>query len=239
MIEGLVNIFFPKTCPMCGKVIKKKLICDNCNEKMTVIREPKCEKCGKPLDTNEKIYCEDCGKRQHFFTRGVALFEHTGDLRESVYKFKFGNAREYGEFYGQTAAKQYKNVFRAWNIQIMIPIPMYYKKEIKRGYNQAEVFANCVSKYTGIPVDKKSLIRKKPTVAQKELNDEMRRANLEGAFAVDASRVSSYKSVLLVDDIYTTGSTVDACAKLLKKAGVDKVYVLCISIGRDEEKFAE
>lgn len=224
---------FPTVCPICGKLINPgQKICDKCRKEIIIINEPKCIKCGKPLRDDGTLYCSDCRKVKHFFEKGVAVFEYSGVFRESIYRFKYDNAREYADFYGSVAAKIYGKTFKDWNIQAIIPVPMYYKKENKRGYNQACVFAKAVSAYTGIVLEEKILIRRKDTIPQKELSDELRIENLSKAFAVNLDKVAGYKSILLVDDIYTTGSTIDACAKILITAGVEKVYFLCISTKR-------
>lgn len=238
MVERLVNMIFPIRCPMCENIIvqKGKMICEDCDSKAVIIKEAKCEKCGKALLTGERLYCSDCNVINHKFKKGVSVFEHEGALRESVYRFKYNNAREYADYYGKVAAEVYERTFVKWGIDVIVPVPLYKNKEIKRGYNQAKVFADSISKYTGIPVDAKCLIRRKSTVPQKELSIEMRKANLEKAFAVDDLKVLKYKNILLVDDIYTTGSTIDACAKVLMAAGVENVYFVCISTGRNKNE---
>lgn len=233
MIEKIADIFFPRVCLVCGKVLKEgKRICDECSTNIKIITEPKCIKCGRALCSDENIYCEDCVDKKHFFEQGISLFEYSGEFQKVMYRFKYDNAREYADYYGMKTAEIYGNTFTEWGIDVIIPVPMYIKKKVARGYNQAEVFAKKVAQYTKIPLDTKSLIRRKSTLPQKELADEMRRLNLSNAFALDTSQIAEYKKVLLVDDIYTTGSTIDACAKLLRRAGVEKVYFLCISTKR-------
>ena len=163
----------------------------------------------------------------------MAVFEHTGKLRESIYRFKYDNARIYAEYYAKEAAKVYGKLFREWEIDTIVPVPIHKERELKRGYNQALVFAETLAEYTKLPLERKLVIRAKNTVPQKELEGDMRYLNLKNAFAVDKDRMKGVKNILLVDDIFTTGSTVDACSGILKKAGAEKVYVLCISAGID------
>ncbi len=237
MLEKLINILYPATCPICGKVLRgKDKICGECEKDVVIIREPKCQKCGKPLITDEKIYCNDCGRKKRFFDKGVAVFRHSGRLRESIYRFKYNNARVYADYYGSVAAHIYGKMLKEWDIDAIIPVPIHRARERKRGYNQALVFARSLAKYTGFPLEKKLLIRKKKTMPQKELTETMRYFNLKDAFAVDKDRMKQIENILLVDDIFTTGSTVDACSSILKKAGAKKVYVLCISAGVDKEE---
>lgn len=230
----IINSLYPPVCPVCEKVIdKKQLICEKCKNEIALVKEPTCVKCGKPLNTNDKLYCKDCNKKIHIYDKSLAVFEYTKGFKATMYRFKYSNAREYGKFFAKVANDIYGSQLKQWDIQVIIPVPLYKKKEVTRGYNQAKVFGKALSHVTGIPLEDKLIIRRKSTVPQKELSDEMRRINLEKAFAVEKQKAIGYTSVLLVDDIYTTGSTLDACAKVLKASGIKKVYCMCVSIGRD------
>ncbi len=159
------------------------------------------------------------------------MFVHTGDIRSSIYDFKYRNRRDYAEFFADEAVRNCRRYLEKWQIDVIVPVPIHKRKELKRGYNQAGEFGKKISKKTNIHYDDKLLIRKNNTVPQKEFSDYMRYVNLKGAFGVDAEKIKKYKNVLVVDDIYTTGATIDACAYMLKKAGAKKVYFLCISAG--------
>lgn len=238
MIERIKDIIigslYPPVCPVCERVIaKNKIICEKCKNEIALVKEPTCIKCGKPLSVSDKLYCKDCNKRMHIYDKSLAVFEYSKSFKATMYRFKYSNAREYGNFFAKVADALYDSQLKQWGIQVIIPVPLYKKKEVSRGYNQAKVFGKSLSYVTGIPLEDKLIIRRKSTVPQKELSDEMRRINLEKAFAVKKEKAMEYTSVLLVDDIYTTGSTLDACAKVLKVSGVKKVYCMCISIGRD------
>ena len=116
--------------------------------------------------------------------------------------------------------------------EVIIPVPMYKGKEKQRGYNQANILAEEISKLIGVPIDKKIVKRIKNTVPQKGLNDVERQNNLKKAFHIEKSIVK-YNCVLIIDDIFTTGSTAEAVAKELKKRGVSHIYVFSICIGGD------
>ncbi|MFQ9212314.1 ComF family protein [Eubacterium ventriosum] len=234
MLGRVIEWMYPTVCPVCQKVLGKgKIICDTCKDELHIINEPRCAKCGKPLTDSGKTYCNDCKKMKHYYDRARSVFEYTGEMKLVLYRFKYGNSRDYGKVFAKVAKDVLENKLKEWNVQAIIPVPMYKDKEIKRGYNQAEVFGRALSKETGIALDDKCIIRKKSTVPQKKLSNEMRKINLQKAFGVDRKICSEYKTVLLVDDIYTTGSTFDACAKVLKVAGVEKVYCLSVAVGRD------
>ena len=149
----------------------------------------------------------------------------------SIYQFKYKNRRIYGEFYAKEMARLYGNLIRFWGVEVIVPIPLHRRKKRLRGYNQAAVIAKQLGKIMGIPVDCNSIVRNRYTRPQKELNDKERKQNLKQAFTV-TNKWKKYKRVLLIDDIYTTGSTIDTVAEELKKNGVQKVWFLTISIGQ-------
>ena len=159
----------------------------------------------------------------------MAVFQYSDELRESIYRFKYYNQRTYAKFYGRAMAR-YKRQIKDLGIQILIPVPISRKRKITRGYNQAELMAQALGRELNLPVDSGYLLREKNTLPQKELNEKERRNNLKNAFKI-SENVIKYKKVLLVDDIYTTGSTIDACALVLKQAGAEKVYFISLCIG--------
>ena len=110
-------------------------------------------------------------------------------------------------------------------------VPVSKKKEIKRGYNQAYVYAKEISRYTKIPMDKKCLVRVEDTKPQKEFVGIARKKNVENAFAIYEEKAKEYNKVLLVDDIYTTGTTIDTVSEVLLKGGAERIYYICVSIG--------
>ena len=217
-----MGIIYPKTCCFCGKVSEKEL-CKECAEKVVYITEPRCKKCGKPVRYEEQEYCYDCQKNVHTYEQGRSIWMHKMPVSLSIYQFKYKNRRIYGEFYA-------KEMFRIYG-RLIIPIPLHRKKKRLRGYNQAEIIARNLGEIMDIPVDCKSVIRNRYTRPQKELNDKERKKNLKQAFSI-TSQWANYKNVLVIDDIYTTGSTIDTVTKELKSRGARKVYFLTISIGQ-------
>lgn len=206
------------------------MICGNCFKQLPLITMPKCEKCGKPVPKGDSL-CYDCTKMEHSFTEGMGIFLYDEVMRKSLYKFKYSGRKEYGQFYGMAAWYYGKEKLKAWNPQVIIPIPVHASRLRSRGYNQAEVIADALGRYLKIPVRKNVLIRQSKTVAQKELTVEERRKNLKHAFGV-LEKIVPWKRILLVDDIYTTGSTMDSAADALKKCGIEEIYALSICIGK-------
>ena len=228
----ILKLLWPEICPFCGKVYAKG-ICPACEMKLRelTIHQPRCMKCGKPVRRAEQEFCHDCTVTIHHFDRGRALWLHKPPVSNSIYQFKYHNQRAFGKYYARAMAKQFERVVREWNPDCIIPIPLHKKRKRKRGYNQAQLLAQDLGRMLHISVETSVLKRSRYTNPQKKLNHRERKKNLKDAFTV-VGRLEHVKSVLLIDDIYTTGNTIDEAAKKLKQAGVQEVYFLTISIGQ-------
>ncbi len=227
----LLSVLYPDRCPLCDRLLMPgESICACCEKEVGRVRGAVCLKCGKPLSDERREYCFDCTNKKHYFTQGKAVFLYEGKIRSSLYRFKYKNRREYAGYYAGEAAAQFDGWLRGTGVQAIVPIPMYRSKQRLRGYNQAEVFAQALGQRTGIPVDRKLLLRVRNTTPQKELNEHERKYNLKNAFQLRADIVK-YNRILLADDIYTTGSTMDEASKTLLEAGATKIYFICIGTG--------
>lgn len=225
------QLMFPVRCPVCdGILFPGDMICQECKTRIKVIEGAVCSKCGKPLSDERREYCSDCVKKRHPYQQGKAVFVYEGAIKGSLYRFKYSNKREYATFYAGAAAERYKDWIKAKGIEAIAPIPMYFWKKRLRGYNQAEVFARALGAEIGIKVDTKLVKRIRNTIPQKELSGAERVQNLKNAFQF-SSDIVKYKKIMLVDDIYTTGSTMDAVTEVMLAAGVEEIYYICISIG--------
>lgn len=225
----ILDYLYPPRCPVCDR-ISGRGICASCKKKLVYIREDFCLKCGKPLDDSREEYCPDCRRRRHFFEQGRSLYSYRGDVRKSLYRLKYANKREYAYCYGREIVKYLGPWILQKKITKIVPIPLHPARKRQRGYNQAALIARSIGQNTGISVDEHLLCRKKQTIPQKELSDRERKENLKNAFQV-RKKSSLEGNILLVDDIYTTGSTVDAAAECLIKAGKCRVYVITVAIG--------
>lgn len=194
------------------------------------IRNPRCKKCGKPLGNPREEYCRDCKKHSYSYEEGRAVWVYNKELRESIYRFKYDNKREYAQFYVQEMVNGYGDWIKHLGVEAILPVPLHKKKQKSRGFNQAEVLAKGIGQALEIPVRTDLVYRQKNTIPQKELNSKERQKNLKNAFKIVQNDVQ-LKKVLLVDDIYTTGSTIEAMASVLKEHGVKKVYYICLGTG--------
>ncbi len=180
---------------------------------------------------NDRIeYCYDCTRHLRTFEAGMALLNYNDAAAGSMAQIKYHNKREYLDFYGEAIVRRYgKRIFRI-HPDALIPVPVHPSKMRTRGYNQAELLADRIGRQLGLPVNSDILLRSRKTEPQKDLSPQERFKNLEKAFTAVHVPESMHK-VLLVDDIYTTGSTAEACTRALKQQGIERVYFLTICIG--------
>ena len=228
--EAALRLLYPNTCPLCGRVTERE-VCPDCAREVRPLREPLCKKCGKPIGSDQEEFCRDCSRTRHYFDEGRALWLHRKQAAWSIYQFKFNNRRIYAGFYASEMARIYEGYIRKRDISLIVPIPLGRKKRRSRGFNQAEILAEKLSGKLQIPLDADHLVRWRDTRPQKSLDPAARRENVRGIFQWTGRSLAGQK-VLLIDDIYTTGSTLDSASRTLKKAGAEKVYFLTISIGQ-------
>lgn len=229
--DTLWDLLYPARCPVCDEVLPYAAdgICAPCRARIRTVRDAYCVKCGKPLQEGQTVYCHDCKERAHSFTRGRSVFFYE-DVRESIYRFKYEGRQAYASFYADETVRALGEEIRSWRADALIPIPLHKAKMRKRGYNQAALFAEALSERLGIQVLEKALVRERNTVPQKGLNREERQKNLKKAFKFIQNDVK-LKTIILIDDIYTTGSTADAVSALLKQVGISDIYIITLASG--------
>jgi ComF family protein len=238
LFQEILDIIYPVRCPLCGDIVvpKGNQICPACREKLPYINEPRCMKCSKPLEQEEKEYCNDCERKSYHFNKGYAVWTYNDRMKQSVANFKYHNKKEYAEFYIDEVIRNYAIKINRMNVDVIVPIPIHRSKYLERGYNQADILAKGIGKRTGITVISDLLLRNRKTMPQKELSDVERLKNLTGAFGWNEAAAKKYnrvvERVLLIDDIYTTGSTIEACSSILKAHGVLEIYFIVLCIGK-------
>ena len=225
-----LQLLFPRRCPVCDGIVQPagEMVCVGCLPKLKLLTPPWCMRCGKKL-RDEGEYCKECSDGKHDFSRGRCLYEYDS-AAASLYRFKYSGRREYAAFYGEQTVEYLGEFIRGVQPDAIIPIPLHRKRRAKRGYNQAELLAREIGKRMGIPVRTKLLLRVKNTTPLKQLNPKERQNNLKKAFLITGNDVK-LKTILLVDDIYTTGSTMDEAARTLRRAGVENICYVALACG--------
>ena len=206
--------------------------CSACRKQLTYITGPTCFRCGKMSENEEDEYCGDCIRLPKSYKRGYPVFLYNEIMRESIADFKYNNKREYSHFYGEEILARYNKEFKRIGFDAILPVPVHKAKKRRRGFNQAELVAKVVGKGLNIPVITDLIVRTKNTAPQKELDDKARMKNLKSAFKLVGNEVQLDR-VLLVDDIYTSGATIEAISRLLVEQGTE-VYYTSICIGKGQ-----
>jgi ComF family protein len=257
MKEFLISLLYPRHCPICHEVIRQPvlrnrkdagkntasrtgkeggplLICPECEKKVPYVKEPVCLRCGKPIAAKEMEYCYDCSRKNRRFLRGFALTVYNDTMRKSISFYKNRGRMEYADWYGEQIWEHYGQELMKTGAAALIPVPLHRSRMTERGFNQAQLLAEKLSRRMGIPVYSRALQRRKKTTAQKYLGMGARDRNLERVFAPGKQPVAG-KIVILVDDIYTTGTTAQHCTEELLQAGALGVYLVNICIGTEED----
>lgn len=230
--EECLDLLYPCKCMCCSQVLNagRRFFCPVCSLKLPFIGEKFCLKCGKYLEDEQQELCRDCQEKKHFFVQNRGIFRYDETMKKVIYRFKYQNQRYFGEYFGWVIADRLGRQIRNWNIEGLIPVPLHKSRQRSRGFNQSEEILKEVSVRLGIPVYPELVIRQKRTVPQKILNEKGREKNLKNAFKIADNSVK-LKRVLFLDDIYTTGSTIDALALTLQKAGIEEIFSICLCIG--------
>lgn len=238
MLQVLLDILYPVRCPVCGEIVipKGNKICPPCEGRLQFVTEPRCKKCSKPIEEDQREYCSDCECKNFHFDHGYSLWIYDSVMKKSVSDFKYSHKKEYAKYYIQEIVNNYGETIKRLSPDVLVPVPIHKSKYYERGYNQTEILAKGLARELKIPVLTHLLIRNKKTLAQKHLSDKERLRNLRQAFVFNKKEAYKYpnklKKILLVDDIYTTGSTIEACTNVLMKHGIDRVYFITLCIGK-------
>ncbi|MCR5099063.1 MAG: ComF family protein [Lachnospiraceae bacterium] len=230
------RILYPARCPGCDGLlpghISGQTFCDTCISQIRPVSGKVCLRCGKPVVSVKRDLCRDCEDADRTIIQGRSAFIYTGPMKTAMYRLKYSGRRVYAATLARQAYELRGDWLRQIGADVIVPIPMYDKKKRQRGYNQAEEFAKALSELMSVPVEADFLKRIKNTVPQKGLDRQNRQKNLKNAFKIRKSSVK-FKCVLLVDDIYTTGTTIDEAARVLAEGIGCRVYSFCICVGAD------
>lgn len=237
LAEGFLDLIYPSNiyCICCGNIIddsRPYSLCDTCVRSLKWANGRTCSCCGKLIqDDYLPSLCTDCRERRHLFRKGFACVEYGTAERDILHRFKYKDKA----YLGRKLAEIMRDRILPEEIQpdLILPVPMYKKKEKLRGYNQAAVLAKQLARLMEVPYYGNLLLRSSNTEAMSRLGAAERSRNVQEAFTVSAQKsgILRGKRILLVDDIFTTGSTADACTEALHNAGASEVYVFVFAAG--------
>lgn len=238
MFREVLRALYPRRCPGCAGVIAPDmLVCDECRSRFRIVEQPCCYKCGRHVPGDSDEVCSECGSRSRSFGYGVAVFEYNACMKRAMSDFKFNGHKENCDYFVHETVLHRAGEIAGFAPDALIPVPVHVAKLKSRGFNQAELLAEGVGEALNIPVISDFLVRTRKTDAQKNLDGAERAANLASAFACNTEKYkpedikTKLDRVMLVDDIFTTGATMEGCTRVLLNAGVGTVGILSISIG--------
>ena len=231
--RNLLYFILPPRCLLCGKVIQSEnSLCPDCFENISFITKPYCQHCGMPLDGSKddvfELTCLNCLNKKPLFRLCRSAIKYDEFSKKLLLDFKFADHIENKLLLARWLFFAGKDIFKA-GIDFIIPVPLHYTRLLQRKYNQSAMLASELSKLCLIPVDYKVLKKIRYTKPQIKCSGKNRKSNIKNAFEVVNPDKIKGKRVLLIDDVYTTGSTMQECIKVLKKAKVKSVDVLTVA----------
>lgn len=222
------DVCFPFTCICCDNYVEKEGLCKECWKKIKWISDPRCRICGKPMLEGNSI-CANCQKNKNYFDKAVSVFSYDDFSKLMILRFKNEDATYLAPIFAQWINRIIKDF--SYELDFIIPVPTDFWRRLIRRYNQTELLAQELQKVSDICYEPRVLQKSGYSSPQKNLSRVKRLINLHKSFFINEKYkdVVRDKTVLLVDDVITTGATANECSKLLKQAGATKVYVATIA----------
>ena len=222
----ILHIFFPNKCPSCHKVVlAADLFCDNCKNNFVYPTGERCEVC-----YNKKEFC-NCAKRPKFYFRSIAPFVYDGSAKNALLTLKRIKHKRLACFFAEKMVGEFDKKYADVKIDAVIPVPLFKERKNQRGFNQSELLAKEIANIKGVPLNISSLTREEKALSQHNLKFKQRFENVKGIYRAGGIPIDC-QTVLLVDDIMTSGATVNECAKMLRLEGVSKIY--CLSAAKTD-----
>ncbi|MEF9426989.1 MAG: ComF family protein [Candidatus Mariimomonas ferrooxydans] len=231
MINRMLRIFFPEFCPVCKKPSTDHYtapICPDCWQKIQPYRGHICNKCGKPL-VFDVTACGNCIKDEPVFKSARSFGIYEGSLKTAINIFKYHHIKR--------LAKPLSNIILRSElplVDVIIPVSLHKKRLRQKEFNQSALIAKNIAKALGIPMIVDCLIKIRDTIPQVGLSAKDRKKNIKNTFGLKKVNLIKGKNIMLVDDVYTTGATARECSKVLRKAGINDIYVITLAHSRGD-----
>jgi ComF family protein len=222
LVDDVLDIVFPRFCCGCDERISERnlVVCRNCTEALEPVPLPYCPICGAG---NARFVgadrCDDCPAGVIAFEAVRACFSFAGTAERVTKKLKYDHREEFADYMAGHMANWLPVLYKVVPFDVIVPVPLHPARQRERGFNQAELIAHRIGKGLGIPVSASLIARFRQTPTQTRLSRAERASNVAGAFRTGKPAAIAGKAVLLVDDVCTTGATLNECAKVLREAG--------------------
>jgi competence protein ComFC len=235
--DAIVSVVFPAGCRICEKRLTRANrvpICDECLASFEPVPQRACEVCGRPLEgfergPEERLACLLCREKKYSFERARSYGLYQDALVRAVLLLKFERIEPLGKWFARRLEEIVQRESAALATDVVVPVPLHRVREKERGYNQADLLAKPLAKRLKLPHKAVLLVRTKPRPDKQVLSLEERWESVRGAFATRPGSQVDKKRVLLVDDVMTTGATLDACSRALLEAGAKSVIGLTVA----------
>ncbi len=225
--SSLIRILYPANCVLCRTplVLEETYLCTTCSQKIEPLKTPACVKCAHPLPPygNQRSICSQCRSERPYYDRGFSLVPYQEPMKDILHQVKFHKKPWLLKiFFDRSQAFALPQIA---NYELIVPVPLDSKRERERTFNQAILIAQMLKRsiQKNAPQVLRIIQKKKKTLPQSQLKRDARLNNLKNAFLIKKKRAVQGKQILLVDDIFTTGSTINECAKILKENGAERV----------------
>jgi len=232
-LEHFLDWIYPPACIACKQLLplneEPRYICADCKPLFVSITGATCQKCSTPIEADHTM-CRHCQKTFRCFTSNTAVFLYKDLVQDLLHDIKFRGKRRTAWGLGLHWGEVIKKTSCVYEGKALVPVPMHPKKKSERGFNQAQVMAKALSRTLGIPTEN-ALVRKIDTPPMAGLPPALRTENVSGAFEAYQSARWKTKEFVLIDDIYTTGASLNECAKTLLDAGATSVSAMTLSVG--------
>jgi len=232
LFDPFLTLLYPPRCLVCNTLGASGL-CAGCAAQIAPVAAPFCAVCGQTLASDDGG-CADCRRRRPAFVQARSLGAYDGVLRHAIHQFKYRDRPQLAAPLGRLLAVYAREQAPALNglkFDALLAVPMHPVRQRIRGYNQSARLARVLSQELSLPLCTDALARIRPTRPQVGLSAEARRTNLRGAFAVKQAEAVAGKTLLLIDDVVTSGSSLYECSVTLKAAGAAAVYALTLAAG--------
>jgi len=237
MIAGLINLFYPPLCHGCGKktTLPEQNLCKGCLENIKKRLPPFCVRCGRQLPSQIQLKdtCSDCKTENPYYDRALSVFHYGDILKELVHTFKYGKMTSLANEFVELTVDFMKEHGMCKKLDLVLCIPMHPARLLRREINGSHILAKNTAKKLGVRYSGSLLKKIKSTPPQSKLKRHQRIGNIKGSFSIKKNRASAVqdKDILLVDDLFTTGSTANECSRILKQAGAASVKVITLARG--------
>lgn len=230
LVQGLTKLIYPPKCLRCkASITNEEVLCQDCLSLIIKNHPPFCKNCGRSI-SNDKISCKKCLGEDFIFEQAWGVCRYRGAIKDCIHLFKYGGKKRINKIFKALLNEFVRDYHLPLEkIDLVAPIPLHKSRLREREFNQAEILANNLSEEFGIKTESRLLKRIRNTSFQASLSKLERKKNMNNAFILNKEFSIRNKNILIVDDVFTTGTTLKEAGYILKKGGANKLYALTLA----------